>query len=194
MCLVLNIFINTKTSKPVSLPQCSIIHSGFKDRWFCQSSRGLRRQCNKTEGQFNKFDSMGILQLKSQRIPSSLYTAFIQYFLLFLSGHFCLPFTKNGWVFSFSIHKVTRRKSIGYTQYEITPPLHALWRGGGLFATCSQGKVQPCEAASWDQTASSFSCSSLHFPLNPLTPLFPLSVSSAPLQPQSSLLFIFLSL
>lgn len=33
---------------------------------------------------------------------------------------------------------------------------HALWRGGGLFAAFSQGRLQPCEASSWDQTNSSF--------------------------------------
>lgn len=125
------------------------------------------------------------------------------YFLLFLSGHFCLPFTKNGWIFSFSIHKETRRKSIGYTHYEITVvSTTTLYEGeGGCLLLFSQGRLQPCKASSWDQTSSShffppFSCSSLHIPLNPLPPLFPLSASSAPLQASAftSLLFILLFL
>lgn len=72
--------------------------------------------------------------------------------------------------------------------------LSVLWRGGGLFA------VQPCEAARWDQTSSSFPFPpqlTHHFilPLNASPLLSPLSASSAsPLCSSSSSLFTSLAL
>lgn len=64
MHLALNTFINTKTSRPVCLCLSALHYPQWIQRQMnvCQSSQGLRGQCNKTQGQFNKFDSMGILQ------------------------------------------------------------------------------------------------------------------------------------
>lgn len=81
----------------LSLPQCSLSnHSGFKDR---RSVRGLRGQCNKTQGQFNNFDSEGYPSIEvtaDTQQPLNCAHNMVFFFLLFLNGHFCLPFTENG--------------------------------------------------------------------------------------------------
>lgn len=186
MCLVLNIFINTKTSKPVCLCLSALFSTvdSKTDDFLSELSR-TQDSAIKREGQIwlSGYPSIKV-KANTQQPLHCIYPIFFALFKwTFLSSLY--KEWLNILVFNTQSDK---EKSIGYI-----PPLYTLWRGGELFAACSQGRGQPCEAASWDQTASSFS--PLIFPINPWKPLSTVCLFSTFIASVfTSLLFIFLPL